>query len=379
MKIDLFVSHYERMIGLARYTASIQKYLSRTGIDYQSVEPAYPLMILAAHTLLKPFGFGVKDFFNIFPISAQFRQGSIKHFSHQMMASMLSFHKNLGTVIITVHDIVPYMMRDDPTQNVYRRFYDRWIDHKAMNNLRKANGLIAISGFTKKMLVEHLGCSEEKIHVVLYGLDHEIFKPVRVTEEFYARYKVNPNNRYLLYVGSENPRKNLASLIEAFSKVKEKIPNVKLLKVGTPEYLVNYRLLQKQIHEHGLDQDVIFINHPSQEDLVAFYCAADIFVFPSFYEGFGMPPLEAMACGTPVICSNATSLPEVVGDAAVLLDPRDIQGWAEAILEVMTNDPLREELRVKSLARANKFTWEKTARETIAVYEKINQTITSGL
>ena len=151
------------------------------------------------------------------------------------------------------------------------------------------------------------------------------------------------------------------------------MPNVRLLKVGTPEYIGQFQLLQKQIHSLNLEDTVIFIEHVSQEDLVTLYSAVDAFVFPSLYEGFGAPPVEAMACGAPVICSNAASLPEVTGDAAISLDPRDLKGWENAILEVLNNTALRQELRSKGLARASYFTYERIARETIAVYEEVSQ------
>ena len=178
MKVELLASRYKKMIGLARYTTSLQKYLSRAGADYRLVEPAYPWFLLAAHALLRPLGYNVKDFFNIFPVSAPLSQGTVKHFTHQMMASLLSFQRNLKPVIVTVHDIVPYLMRDDPQQTVYQHFYDRLVDNLAMHNLRRADCLIAISEYTKRMLVEKLDCSADKIQVVLYGLDHEIFRPV---------------------------------------------------------------------------------------------------------------------------------------------------------------------------------------------------------
>jgi glycosyltransferase involved in cell wall biosynthesis len=371
MKVELLVSCYKRMIGLARYTTSIQKYLPKCGVNPILVEPSYPVYLQVAHSIFRYFRYDIKEFFNTYVASAELSDDAVKHFTTQMMGSLFIFQRHLKSVVITVHDIVPYMTRRDPEQNVYMHFYDRWMDHLAMRNLRKADYLIAISEFTKKMLIEKLGCDDSKIQVILYGLDHELFRPLQVTQEFRSRYQLDPEIKYLVYVGSENPRKNLKTLVYALQKIKTNFPNIRLLKIGTPEYLINYQLLQKQIYDLGLENHIKFIDHPTQEDLIRFYSIADIFVFPSLFEGFGMPPLEAMACGAPVVCSNATSLPEVVGDAAITVNPLDITGWADAICEVLDNHTLQRELREKSLARAGQFTWEKHAELTKNVYERV--------
>jgi glycosyltransferase involved in cell wall biosynthesis len=321
LKVELLVSRYKRMIGLARYAVSLQKYLSKAGVDYRVVEPAFPWILRAADRLSRPLGYDIKEFANTFPLSAPFSRGTLKHFTTQMMAMVFSFQRDLKPVIVTVHDIVPYLVRDDPGQNVYNHSYDRMIDALAMHNLPRADCLIAVSAYTKKILVEKLGCSAGKVQVVLNGLDHEIFRPVPVSEAFRRRYQLDPKYRYLLYVGSENPRKNLTSLVQVLAKVKARIPNGRLLKLGTPEYIEHFHLLQKQIHALDLEEEIIFINSVPLEDLVMFYSATHIFVFPSLYKGFGLPPLEAMACAAPVICSNAASLPEVAGDAALCWTP----------------------------------------------------------
>ena len=372
MKVDVLIGRYPRMIGLARYTKSILKYLSKIGADYNVVEPSYPYPIRAGHKLCKPLGYDLKTFFNIFPIAAPLDPNAVTHLTTQMMASLLTFKRRMGPVVVTVHDIVPYLMRDDPEQDVYLRKFDRYVDNMAMQNLRRADRIIAISSYTKRMLVEYLGCLPDKIDVILYGLDHDLFRPVPVGDEFRRRHKLDPQYQYLLYVGSENPRKNLPRLLEAFAKVRINNPNVKLLKIGTPTYMEQHRRLMTQIEKLNLTDAVVFYDHPSQEDLVAFYSMADLFVFPSLYEGFGMPPLEAMACGTAVLASNAASLPEVVGDAAVTQDPYDVQAWAGSIEEILEDEVLRKSLQNKGLARAANFTWENNARATLNVYEQLH-------
>ena len=129
--------------------------------------------------------------------------------------------------------------------------------------------------------------------------------------------------------------------------------------------------MQERVSALELERDVLFVNHVSDDDLALFYNAADLFVFPSLMEGFGLPPLEAMACGTPVVCANTASLPEVVGEAAVTVDPRDRYAMAEAIGTVLDDVVLAGQLRARGLERARSFTWERTARETIKVYEKV--------
>ena len=364
------------MVGLARYTEAMKKHLSIAGVDHTLIYPQYPLPVAFSHRLLKPFGYNVHDFFNIFPVSAKFSEESVKHFSHQMMASLFTFKPNLKKVVITVHDIVPYLMRDDPHQNQYRRFYDRHMDEFAMNNIRKADRIIAISEFTGQMLVKHLGCPQDKIQIVLYGLDHEVFYPMKPSEAFRNKYGLSEEKQYLLYVGSENPRKNLPRFFQAFGEARRSLPNLQLVKIGPPDHPGQYALLQDMIHNLKIQDAVLWINHISNHDLVTFYTFADAFVFPSLYEGFGMPPLEAMACGTPVICSNSASLPEVTGDAALQVDPEDVAGWTHAIIKVIEDQSLQQDLITRGLARAAQFTWEKTVRETIEVYQEVEQIYT---
>jgi len=270
--------------------------------------------------------------------------------------------------IVTVHDLIRYFdLKGDGTfihrPNFRDRLYLKW-DYLG---IRKAAKIIAVSHHTKKDLITHLNIPEEKISVIYEGIDHSIFKPVsgqRPIEE-----------PYILYVGSEHPRKNLKTLLFALAKLKKqkRFKNLKLIKVGKAGGgEANFRgQTQEIIHDLGLASDVIFTGFVEIEQLPFYYSYAECFVIPSLYEGFGFPPLEAMACGCPVVTSNATSLPEVVGDAGLKVEPLDTNALAEAISSILTDDALRKELVAKGLQQASHFSWFKTAQETLKLYRDI--------
>ncbi|WP_243685214.1 glycosyltransferase family 4 protein [Methanosarcina barkeri] len=145
--------------------------------------------------------------------------------------------------------------------------------------------------------------------------------------------------------------------------MKKKLPDIVLLKIGTPQVPGAREKLIELIEMLGIEKEVVFVGYVSENDLTKYYNAADLFVFPSLYEGFGLPPLEAMACGTPVITSNLTSLPEVVGDSAITIDPYDVNAFAEAMYNLLTDEKLREQMINKGLKRAQLFNWEKSAEK----------------
>jgi glycosyltransferase involved in cell wall biosynthesis len=174
---------------------------------------------------------------------------------------------------------------------------------------------------------------------------------------------------YLLYLGGINARKNITQLFTAYARIRERHPDLLLVVGGkrqwrTGEIDAAFRRLDLASHVH-------FTGYVADGDLPALYSAAELFVFPSLYEGFGLPPLEAMACGTPVVTSNVSSLPEAVGDAALTVDPYDVGELVLAIDRLLTDEMLRADLRRRGLERASRFTWARTARETLAIYEQV--------
>jgi glycosyltransferase involved in cell wall biosynthesis len=371
MKIELLVRDYGRMIGLARYTHSLVEALQGSGVEIELVVPGYPWPIRAAHRLLSRFGPDLKTFFSTYPVKARFSRHGLKHLTTQQMAALLWLYPNLHPSVVTVHDILLYLVKGNPEQDTSRHGFDRYFDRQAMSGLKRADMLISVSECTKKMLVEYLNCLEERIAIIPEGVNHEVFHPLPVPEAFYARYGLERQAIYLLYVGSDNPRKNLLRLIRAFNEVHKALPGIRLIKVGSSENLEGANRHRQAIVQFGLERWVHWLDAVSEEDLVFFYNIARIFVFPSLYEGFGLPPLEAMACGTPVVCSNAASLPEVVGDAGLLFDPYDVESMASTIVQVLSNPDMAAGLRRRGLKRAAQFTWERVARETAAVYERV--------
>lgn len=372
VKIQLVARSYQQMIGLARYTTSLCEAMDELHIAYSLARLRQPALIKAAHSTLKPLGYDVESFFNTYPLSLSSLNGAaLTHMMAQQMATLLWLKPNLHPAVITVHDIVPFLVRSDKSQTTFRHPFDSLFDQLAMSGLKRAEALIADSAFTRQTLVSALNCDADKIFVVPLGVRHELFRPVKVTEAFYDRFGLDPALHYLLYVGSENPRKNLTRLVEAFGQVQRRLPHTRLIKIGSAEYTVQAEQLRRQIKEQGLQEKILFVDHVADEDLVRFYNIADLFVFPSLFEGFGLPPLEAMACGTPVVSSNAASLPEVVGDAALIVDPYNVEEIATAICRVLEEKELAAELKAAGLARAQEFSWERTARETIAVYETV--------
>jgi glycosyltransferase involved in cell wall biosynthesis len=201
---------------------------------------------------------------------------------------------------------------------------------------------------------------------VYHGRD-EAFRPVSdpaVLRAMAAKYGIE--GAYCLHVGTLQPRKNLGLLVEAWAVLRERMESPpKLLLAGKRGWL--YEPLVRSVEERGLGDLVKFADYVERADLPALYSGALAFTFPSLYEGFGLPALEAMSCGTPVVASNASSIPEVVGDAGLLLDPRDVGAWAGAVERLSHDDAAQRDMSRKGLARAGRFTWERCARETFGV------------
>ena len=273
--------------------------------------------------------------------------------------------------VVTVHDLIRYFDLKGLALFIHRpNLRDRLCFSLDYAGIRKATAVISVSEATKRDLVEHLEIPEERVFVVYEGVDHDLFRPVT------TRLLADP---YLLFVGSEHPRKNMITLLRAFATVKQdrRFRDLKLVKIGRAgrrEAPFRETTLGA-VRELGLEGDVVFTEEVSDEALRAYYSGAECFVLPSLLEGFGLPPLEAMACGCPVIVANAGALPEIGGDAAVIVEPLDDRALAAAITRILADEGARKEVVRLGLRRAANFSWERTARETAAVYAAVRATL----
>jgi glycosyltransferase involved in cell wall biosynthesis len=237
--------------------------------------------------------------------------------------------------------------------------------------IRRAAKIICVSEFTKNELIEFFKISSERIAVVPNGFDSGRYKIIEdrgAVAEVLRKYKIA--EPYILYAGRLELKKNIPGLIEAFKSLKKNYKQpLKLVLVGQPDF--GFEKVAKAIADNNLQNDVIMPGWVGKEDLPYLMNGARAFVFPSLYEGFGIPVLEAMACGTPVVCSGITALREVAGEAAYLVDPYFPENIAEGINRVLTDEHLREDLKIRGLARVKDFSWERCARETWAVLKNV--------
>ena len=276
----------------------------------------------------------------------------------------LMFPLNRGANVLTIYDLIPCKFPEQYPGAL------GWFG-ESFDNAQHMDVVVAISENTKKDVIEFLKIPEDRIHVSPLAA-HEQYRPMEDEEEVratLARFAL-ADRPYILSLGTLEYRRNLHRLLEAIHLLKRErqMHEHKLVLVGTKGESAG--IIFDTIRQLGLDGDITWLGHVDFEDLPALMNGADLFVCPSLYEGFGLPPLEAMACGTPVVSSRASSLPEVIGDAGVLFDPYDVSDIASAIWAVLSDDTVRENLRRKGLARAGQFSWQRTAEITLHAYEE---------
>jgi len=294
----------------------------------------------------------------IHTVKNEVKEGNIKHITSQGFAYVLNSVK-LENNIVTCYDIIPWVYDKDRSP----------IWKENMKGLGLADIIITISKFSKDEIMKYLDYPEERIRIVYPAVDHSLYYENR-DKKILSKIKISNDQKVVLYVGSETSRQNVPVLIKAFAQLKKKIPGIKMVKIGESQGYRGRENILKLINDLHLQEDIIFVGYIPEEDMPKWYNAADILVYPSAYAGFGLPPLEAMACGTPVITSNTTSLPEVVGDAGIMIDPQNIELMADKMYDVLTNDTLKDNMINKGLKRAKLFRWDDAAEKTLNIYRE---------
>ena len=286
--------------------------------------------------------------------------------------------------VMTVHDVLDYLYRvkghSNFSQHVHYRLTRFALHHAAR--------IFAVSNFTKQDVARLFQIPENKIEVVYNALDDRFrMGPTNDSEKQMIAERYQVHYPFILYSGRISPHKNVVRIIEAFSALKTelgkegRLDDLKLIIIG--DEVSKHPDIRRAVIKSGVQYDVRFLGFVPIEVLRIFYDTAKLFIFPSLYEGFGLPPLEAMAHGTPVVTSNTSSLPEVVGKAAVLVNPENVFEISRAMFRVLTDQPLREKMKIAGRAQSERFSWEASVLRMIEVYEdivrkRVRETVTAG-
>jgi len=371
MKIGLILYGLDRpLTGIGRYTLELVQALGKL-----QPRPEITLMFAGkGNDLLSSNGLGQTSLPGSRLLPSLMTWGQVAIWRRAKEVNLEIIHDPIGVsptgisrhgkaTVTTIHDVIPYTYPETSTTLDWL-IYHFWLPLA----VRWSDAIITDSTQSKEDIVRFLRAKENKVTVVPLAANDD-YHPMRNNSVMAALETYEIRKPFILTVGSLESRKNLPRLLEAYARLRHWSEKWTLVIVGARKW--KYAPIFETVQRLELEHYVRFTGYVEEEDLPALYNGADLFVFPSLYEGFGLPVLEAMACGTPVVTSNTSSLPEVAGDAALLVDPYDVEEIATAMRRILEDEALAAELRAKGLARAKEFSWERTARETIAVYEKV--------
>ena len=268
--------------------------------------------------------------------------------------------------IVTIHDCI-HLMFPQYLPGHLAHTYARVAFWLAANRSAR---VLTVSESSKRDILRFCAIRSDKVDVIYNAIDDRFSQPPDEPQRTRVRERYQLRDRFLLYAGNVKPHKNLERLIDAFARLRQSGFNeITLLITGSE--ISRYATLRRAVHRYNLHQHVRFLGYLSTDTLATLYHLADAFVFPSLYEGFGLPPLEAMASGTPVLTSNVSSLPEVVDDAALLVDPYDPESIADGMRQILSDDSMRERLVRRGRARAASFSWEESVKRVLTVYRQV--------
>jgi glycosyltransferase involved in cell wall biosynthesis len=297
------------------------------------------------------------------PLALKRERVTLFHAPHYVLPPLVACRS-----VVTIHDCIHLMF----PQYLPNRLALGYARASIFAAARRATRVLTVSESSKRDILRFVDIKPEKIDVIYNAYDERFAVEPREEDVDRVRERYQLHDEFVLYAGNVKPHKNLERLIEAFHLVRRRgLDHLRLVLIG--DEISTYAALRRAVHRHQLHPYVRFLGYLPEETLGVMYRLAGVFVFPSLYEGFGLPPLEAMASGTPVVTSNVSSLPEVAGDAAVLVDPYDPNAIANGIYQVLTDDQLRRDLRARGAARARQFSWEQSARRVREIYGEVGE------
>jgi glycosyltransferase involved in cell wall biosynthesis len=354
--------------GIGTYIRNLLRYLARIDHDteYVLLSGEADLGVAAQlgpnfRAVLEPSpNYSIREQIHV-PWLLRRERPDVYHAPHYVLPAAISCNS-----VVTIHDCIHLMF----PQYLPNRMAYAYARAQMWTAAHRSDCILTVSDASKRDILHLFNIPPEKIVVVYNAIDahFSITPPPEAVARVRERYQLD--HRFVLYVGNIKPHKNLVRLIEAFSELRVgELDDVKLLIIG--DEISKLPALRLAVHRHKLHKHVRFLGYVPDDQLAVLYRLAAVFIFPSLYEGFGLPPLEAMASGTPVVVSNVSSLPEVVGDAAVLVDPHDIDSIVDGLRLVLTNPSRADEMRRKGLERAREFSWEQSIARTLEVYRRI--------
>ena len=363
IKIKIIIDSLNKeLTGIGNYTENLIKNLRKFDlsleyINYKKIDrynsKIYP-------NLLKGHFLETYSWYLELPFLIRKEKNTIIHNPSQIP----TFFKFKNKSVISVHDLAP--LKFPKVHKFGRKILYEFLLPRTLKN---ASRIIVASKSTKNDILKIFPkINSEKIKVIYFAAN-ENYKVIKNEKKLdYIGKKYNLPNKFILFVGTIEPRKNIVRLLKAFSEVYKKIP---ILLVITGKLGWKYKKIYYTYKKLNLEDKVIFTGYVDEKDLPSIYNLATIFVLPSLYEGFGLTPLEAMQCGCPVVTSNVSSLPEIVGNAAIKVSPYSVKEIEDAIYSLLTNKKLRKKYIKKGLKQAKKFNWKKCAEETLEVYQEV--------
>jgi len=354
--------------GIGTYIRNLLRHLSRLDHDTEYVIIARPNDAAALDALGPNFravaetsgNYSLAEQLKI-PLILRRERVTLFHAPHYVLPPLVTCRS-----VVTIHDCIHLMF----PQYLPNRMALGYARASIATAARRANRIITVSESSKHDILRFVNVEPSKIEVIPNAFDERFSVQPPEAQVVRVRERYQLQDEFVLYAGNVKPHKNLERLIDAFHLVRTRgLDHLKLVLIG--DEISKYTSLRRAVHRHQLHKYVRFLGYLPEDTLTVMYRLASVFVFPSLYEGFGLPPLEAMASGTPVVTSNVSSLPEVAGDAAILVNPYEPESIADGIYRVVTDRPTRDDLCRRGLERSRQFSWESSVRRVREIYEAV--------